>query len=304
MTAGFKAPLDVPFQKQLIDLGLISPKRVEVLWPRTRDTNLPVLWDPQTGVVFLSELPDLETHYSQKIIGKEKQAEVPTQAGILKLKRNEDLERRYAATRDLIRGKDICDFGTGQGLYLDKAMECAASVSAVEIRDDLLSLIQQRLGQKPRLYHSLTETQEAFDVVTMFHVLEHLPDQLAALIEVKDALRPRGTVFIEVPHARDFLAMEMALPAYRDFIYWSEHLVLHSRESLSAFLEAAGFEDIRVEGFQRYGFANHLYWLRHAKPGGHEHFAAHSDDAFDAAYASRLIRMDRTDTLIATARKP
>lgn len=287
--------------RQLCELGLADPSGVELLWPHTRDSDIPVLRDRNSGVIFLAAIPDLDSHYGAKSIGKNASAEVTTRSGLLTLRRNDDLERRLEQTAPLLAGADLCDFGTGQGQFLDAALGHCRSVAGVEIRDDLRELIAGRLGDKAAVLRSLGERKADFDVVTMFHVLEHIPDQLATLREIRTALRPGGTLFVEVPHARDFLITEMQLPEFCDFTFWSEHLVLHTKESLAAFLHEAGFTDIRVNGFQRYGFANHLHWIRHHRPGGHEAFGHLSSAEMDEAYGAHLRHLDRTDTLIATA---
>ena len=43
-----------------------------------------------------------------------------------------------------------------------------------------------------------------FDVITMFHVLEHLPNQVDTLKQLKKLLKPKGNIIIEIPHANDF----------------------------------------------------------------------------------------------------
>jgi hypothetical protein len=91
--------------------------------------------------------------------------------------------------------------------------------------------------------------------------------------------------------------------AFKKHTFWSEHLLLHTRQSLHAFLEAAGFTDIIVTGFQRYSLANHLYWLSQSKPGGHVQWSFLENNALHEAYAASLQKLDATDTLIAVAKK-
>jgi hypothetical protein len=50
--------------------------------------------------------------------------------------------------------------------------------------------------------------------------------------------------------------------------------------------------------------ANHLHWLRHGKPGGHQKWSHLCDEKLDDAYAAVLARMDATDTLVAFGKKP
>jgi SAM-dependent methyltransferase len=133
----------------------------------------------------------------------------------------------------------------------------------------------------------------------MFHVLEHIPDPIPFLRAMRTRLRPGGIAVIEVPHARDALLSIYESEAFRDFTLWSQHLVLHTRASLSAFVTDAGFGTVRIEGVQRYPLANHLFWLAKGRPGGQAQWPELADVTLDAAYLATLDRLDATDTLLA-----
>jgi hypothetical protein len=112
-----------------------------------------------------------------------------------------------------------------------------------------------------------------------------------------------GKIIVEVPHANDFLFSFLDLEEFKKFTFWSEHLVLHNRTSLSAFLSRANFKNIVITGFQRYNLANHLHWLKEKKPSGHIKWSMLATDQLDSAYSSMLEKIDMTDTLIAIAKK-
>jgi len=113
----------------------------------------------------------------------------------------------------------------------------------------------------------------------------------------------QGKIFIEVPHARDFLISFMEHESFKKFTFWSEHLILHTRQSLTLFLEKAGFENVIVTGCQRYPLANHLYWLSENQPGGHKKWSFLRTIELDSAYSQMLSQLDKNDTIIATAIK-
>jgi SAM-dependent methyltransferase len=154
------------------------------------------------------------------------------------------------------------------------------------------------------VYADIADTDnDHFDVVTLFHVFEHLQDPLDTLKTIRQKLVKGGRVIIEVPHANDFLISFLNLEAFKKFTFWSEHLILHTRNSLATFLRSAGFTDIQVIGYQRYPLANHLFWLAHGKPGGHKTWSCLVNAEIDIAYGNLLAQLDMTDTLIAVARK-
>jgi SAM-dependent methyltransferase len=147
------------------------------------------------------------------------------------------------------------------------------------------------------------EDDDNFDLVTSFHVVEHLLDPVGVLRAAYNRMAVGGTCVIEVPHARDFLLDFLDLEPFKNFTLWSEHLVLHTRQSLKAILLDAGFVDVVVKGVQRYPVANHLHWLRHGKPGGHVKWSHLCEETLDAAYESMLNKLDATDTIVAYGKK-
>lgn len=63
------------------------------------------------------------------------------------------------------------------------------------------------------------------DVITLFHVLEHLPDALETLNQLRERLKLGGCLIVEVPHAKVFLLQSVDIQEFRDFTFWSEHLI-------------------------------------------------------------------------------
>ena len=90
---------------------------------------------------------------------------------------------------------------------------------------------------------------------------------LKRCLVIKQRIVP-GLIFIEVPHANDFLLTNLANDEFKQFTLWSQS-TLHTRESLRRLLEFVGFEEIYIEGLQRYPLSNHLNWLVNGEAGGH-----------------------------------
>lgn len=283
--------------RTLAQMGLIDPSGL-VPFGRCRDRSDIEAWlCPRSGVIVLGSSAHAQiSYYEQKDLPHDA---IALAGEIVHTPLLDDARRRCQLFGELIAGRDWLDVGTGDGAALDVIGPLAASFMAVE------PSMRERNAACARglpVVASLDDLQAAsFDVITLFHVFEHLPDPVAELKRLKPHLRPGGRLVIEVPHARDALLTLYDCQAFRDFTLWSEHLVLHTRASLAALMAAAGFGDITVTGVQRYSAANHLYWLRHGKPGGHAHWAALDDETLSAAYAASLQSQDMTDTLVAFA---
>ena len=120
---------------------------------------------------------------------------------------------------------------------------------------------------------------------------------------MRSKLKKKGKLIIEVPHAKDFLILQSELKEFKDFTFWSEHLILHTQKSLKTFLLKSGFKKIKIQFYQRYNFSNHLGWFLKKKPGGHLFYKGFSNKKLDKVYKDNLIKLGQTDTLIAIAQK-
>ena len=88
---------------------------------------------------------------------------------------------------------------------------------------------------------------QRFDFVTMFHVLEHLPDPRKGLLFAGGLLNPRGSLIVQVPNvascqARMFRSRWYGLDVPR-------HLVNFTAGGLDLLLNSVGFEIHRVSHF-------------------------------------------------------
>ncbi len=293
--------MDNKIAKTLCDWGVCDENSIESFYPSVRDRDdISVLKCQKSGVIFTSTSEHMSmSHYSDK-------HEFPT---LLKegsrtralVDSSEDDSRRKNQFLSLISNKKWMDVGTGAGGVLDLLKPFADKVVAVEPQQRALDSLKK---EKYEAYADIADVPfNDFDVITLFHVFEHLTDPLDLLAVAYDKLKVGGKIVIEVPHANDFLFSYLDLEEFKKFTFWSEHLVLHNRSSLSAFLHKANFKKTVISGYQRYNLANHLHWLKEKKPGGHVNWSMLSTDELDNAYSNMLEKVDMTDTLIAIAEK-
>ena len=139
---------------------------------------------------------------------------------------------------------------------------------------------------------------EKFDLITLNHVFEHLNNPINTLKELQKYLKNDGVIIIEVPHARDLLLETFDLESFKNFTFWSEHLILHTKESLESFTKNSGLQVRKIEGFQRYPISNHFNWLLKGEPSGHDIYKHLNNKVFSKQYESLLDGIDQTDTLI------
>ncbi len=245
------------------------------------------------GLVFLSSFSHIEPDFYEKSKMHDNQ---PINRRLVDSQALLDAERRYGATRELVSGKSVLDFGCGQGLWLERIVSLAKNASGLEPEAALYPVLIEK-GLK--VYRSIDEisTDAAFDIITMFHVLEHLPDPLSVLKVLKKRLKPGGFVIIEVPNANDALLTIYKNQAFSNFTYWGCHLFLYTNSTLKTLMEQAGFTLKSLEQMQRYPLSNHMFWLASGRPGGGEVWPFLNTPDLMAAYQAALTRQEACDTI-------
>lgn len=93
----------------------------------------------------------------------------------------------------------LLDYGCGTGEFLQRAQENHYRISGVEpsqrARSQAVKLTNATIfGSADQI------TTGPFDAITLWHVLEHVPDVNEVLNNLKELLRENGTIFIAVPN--------------------------------------------------------------------------------------------------------
>ena len=298
-----------PIINELVKLKLISKSNLITLSNKTRDKKIKVIKDLKTKIIFLEKYITTNKYYTllrykdddRKFLNRSKKkiANIITSSGNIKAPILEDDYRRAVQFEKNLKNKDILDFGCGWGGFLNN-IKNFKSLSGVELRKECINYIHKNLN-KISISDNLNSFDKKFDIITMFHVLEHIPYQTETLKVLKSKLKNKGKIIIEVPHAEDFLILQEELKEFKNFTFWSEHLILHTYKSLKSILLKSGFKNINIQYYQRYNFSNHLGWFLKRKPGGHNFYKEIVSDKLNLSYCENLKKLGQTDTLIAIA---
>lgn len=205
-----------------------------------------------------------------------------------------DDQRRFEMLKSMITNRNVLDFGSGAGGFLCKAKTLAAKAEGIELE----KRVHEFWGEKLTLHKSPDTVDGKFDVITAFHVIEHLVDPLVMLRRLADLLDENGCLVVEVPSADDVLLTLYDSEAFQRFTYWSQHLFLFNAETLRRLGEQAGLRVVAIKQYQRYPLSNHLYWLSQQQPGGHKDWSFLDSPQLSEAYASALSAVGKCDTLI------
>lgn len=264
----------------------------KIIHKGTRDnSNIDVLCCKECGLVFLSD----NTHISENFY-----EEGGMLAGKINLEnwiRNTepDDKRRFSMLENSIKDKVITDFGCGNAGFLNLAKNFAKKVYGVELQKDFVSYFKD-CGLD--IFQNIYEIPEKSDVITMFHVLEHIKDPVSALKELKKVLKDENSrIFIEVPNAKDALVKLYNCQSFQDFVYWSCHLYVYDKKTLSQIIEKAGYKIEKFSYIQRYSLMNHMHWILKHKPGGHKKWSKFDFKIINKLYSFILKLSGTADTI-------
>jgi len=98
--------------------------------------------------------------------------------------------------------KTILDIGAGTGDFLVACEKNGWKISGVEPNAKARALIKTKLQiTNHRIFKNIEELKlETYDVITMWHVLEHVPNLMEYVSRLKQLLKPNGTLIIAVPN--------------------------------------------------------------------------------------------------------
>ncbi len=282
-----------PIISEFIKLGLIKKKNFEFVGYANRGKKVRVYRDKKTNLFFLEKYLISNSYYTNDRTMNKNQINK-----YLKMLAFDD-KRRFNQFTKYLLNKSILDFGCEFGGFL-KFVKNAKKKFGVELNKNCISYLKKN-SKNIVVTNNIKNINEKFDVITLFHVLEHLPNQVETLIELKNKLKKTGKIILEVPSANDILLSIKELNSFKNFTFWHEHLILHTIQSLKKILSKAGFKRIEIIEYQRYDLSNHLGWFLKNKPGGHNYFKNLIDKKSKLNYENYLVKNHKTDTLIAIA---
>ena len=160
-------------------------------------------------------------------------------------------QRRARLVLRQMKGRkgSVLDVGCGRGLLLRAFQQSGFNVTGTEFSDEACRYAREVLKIPVRvgLLESLHLPENGFDVVVMWHVLEHMSDPRSVLLEVARILRPGGIFLVGVPN---FGSPEARLTRAGWFhLDLPRHLSHHTPASLNAALTAAGLQPVRMSFF-------------------------------------------------------
>lgn len=136
--------------------------------------------------------------------------------------------------------KSILDVGCGKGDFVDAGLRAGWDIHGIELAQPAVEIAQGfGLPVKRLDFFSPSIKPSSYDIVTLFEVLEHLPDPIKFLRHAAYVVKPGGLVYLTTPNfdCLDRLILGMAWP-----VIHREHLTYFTPQILlSAIHEKTNF---------------------------------------------------------------
>jgi SAM-dependent methyltransferase len=129
-------------------------------------------------------------------------------------------EKRARRVETFARGGRILDVGAGTGAFLHTLVQSGGGwqIDGTEVSARAVELASLHYGIDLRhgALDAIDLPAELYDVITLWHVLEHVPDVRTTLTEVSRLLRPGGLAIVAVPN--ESLAVRLPVVIARDLV--------------------------------------------------------------------------------------
>lgn len=139
--------------------------------------------------------------------------------GVYQLVRKYTIKQKVKMINSFVNtGNNILDIGAGTGDFLKACKRNGWNITGIEPNNKAKEIASNKLHDTNSIHSGLDKLQSdksavnEYDVITMWHVLEHIPNLTEYLSVLKQFLKPNGTLIIAVPNYKSF-----------DAIYYKEY---------------------------------------------------------------------------------
>lgn len=199
---------------------------------------------------FVNPLPDssaFESLYRSEMVGEDPSDGYFSQYILEREKRINSFSKLYHSRLKFIEHftpnkGNLLDIGCGAGYFVKCALDRGWKGHGLELLPEYIQYAQNNLHlpqiQQGSLDNELPFQPQAFDVVTLWDLIEHVRHPLASLKRINRATKPGGLLIIWTPNVKNSIFVKEQWLSYK----LNQHIYFFSRNSLSQILKKAGFK--------------------------------------------------------------
>lgn len=151
-----------------------------------------------------------------------------------------NIRSKFSMLTNPEQGAKLLDYGCGVGDFLLYSKNNNLDVLGVEPNLNARQAALEKVGKDLILDIELKNIAETFDIITLWHVLEHIPNLCRFIEDLKNHLNPGGEILIAVPN---YLSLDAKF--YKQ--YWAaydvpRHLWHFSPQSMQQLFESFGMK--------------------------------------------------------------
>lgn len=154
-------------------------------------------------------------------------------------------EQRLEFIKKEKRRSDLLDVGCGFGFFLKTACDAGYSTTGIDASAKAIEYARSEFGINAgnETLEDMVKKGLAFDIITLWHVLEHFLNPLDELIKIRKLLGSGGICYVEVPNL-DSLKFKASRQKWSGGNHPKYHRSFFTAKTLELTLKKAGFSPI------------------------------------------------------------
>jgi 2-polyprenyl-3-methyl-5-hydroxy-6-metoxy-1,4-benzoquinol methylase len=154
---------------------------------------------------------------------------------------------------------NVLEVGAAGGEFLELLKKRGWEVSGVEISEPAVRAAHRNYGLtlEQGVLEDVAYPSNTFDVVLLYHVLEHVRYPLETLAEIRRILKPGGSIIVELPNPTGFDA-RVSATLLESVLDYPNHLHLFPKNTARRILVQSGFGETACEASFSFALASLL----------------------------------------------
>ena len=177
---------------------------------------------------------------------------------------NSKLPHVLRRVRDILRfnqpsGRAL-DVGCGKGEVACALAQTGFESTGLDMKARVIKYLQQHQPAIRWMAATTDELEglgEQFDVITLYHVLEHVSKPVECLSNIKRLLRPGGLLVVEVPNVGGW---KERLKGHRWDYYKVDHVNYFRPSDLVRTADQAGLKVVGMRGYYHFSHPQDVLW--------------------------------------------